>query len=160
MRLLSKYRNNEDGIAAVEGALVFPVLIVIGFGAIDASMLLMQNHKFSTALSSAGNYMAYATDPKSVEAKAKNLAVTGKLSSPSEPLIANLDAADITITYKDVANLEVDGVRNYRGDDVVRLVEISGATPYQGIGFLRTLTGGNITVAGRFETRLVRVKTW
>lgn len=160
MTFLSKYRQNEDGVAAVEAALVFPVLVTIGFGAIDASMLLMQNHKLSTSLSSAANYMAYATAPRQVEANAKNLALTGKLSANASPLISNMAASDISIAYKDVANPEVDGVRNYRGDDVVRIVEISASTPYKGIGFLRTVTGGNITVGGSFETRLVRVKTW
>jgi hypothetical protein len=160
MFFLSRYRKCEDGVAAVEAALVFPVLITIGFGAMDASILLMQNHKLSTSLSSAANYMAYANAPRLVEANAKNIALTGELNANANPLISSMSPSDISITYKDIANPEVDGVRDYRGEDVVRLVEISASTPYKGIGFLRTVTGGNIAVAGRFETRLVRVKTW
>lgn len=160
MSVLSKYYQSEDGVAAIEAALVFPFLTTLGLGAIDTSILLMQNHKLSTALSSAANYMAYAEDPRSAETKAKNLAITGSLDASGTPLISNLTPSDIMITYKDIANPQIDGVRDYRGNDVIQIVEITAEADYQGIGFLRTLRGGEITVNGRFETRLVRAKIW
>jgi len=155
MSLLRQYRENENGVAAIEGALVFPFLLVTGFGIIDASLLMMQHHRLSAGLTSAGSYLAKSPNPQSLEANAKQLAISGSFQSNKKPYIKNLQPNVVSISYRNIANPEINGARDYRGGDTVKVVEIKTNIPYMGLGFLKTLSRGNLKISVQHETRLV-----
>lgn len=155
MGLLHRYRENENGAAAIEGALAFPFLFFIGFGIVDTSLLMMQHHRLSAGLTSAGSYLAKTTNPQSLEANAKQLAISGNFQSGSKPFIKNLEPSAVSIVYRNIVNPETDGTRNYRGGDIVKVVEVKASITYNGIGLLKTITGGNLTLSAQHETRLI-----
>jgi len=159
MRLLRRYRDNETGLAAIEGALAFPFLLFIGFGIIDTSLLMMQYHRLSTGLTSASNYLAKTPNPQSLESNAKQLAVSGKFQSSAEPFIEGVGPNAVSITYRDFVNPEMNGTRDYRGGDTIKIVEISASIPYKGIGFLKTITAGNLKLSAHHEARLIGLTT-
>lgn len=155
MRLLLKFYQKEDGIAAIEGALLFPMLTVIGFGVVDTSILMMQTHQLRTGLGTAGNYLSRTVNPEALESRAKRIAISGKFDPNAAPYIRGMTPSDILITYRDVPNPETDGLRDYRGGDNVRIVNLSGTTEYKGIGILKIVTGGKLSIAGQYEIRLI-----
>jgi len=157
MRLHSKFLQDESGIAAIEGAILLPLLTAIGFGVVDTSILMMQTHQLSTGLSSAGTYLSRTSSPQSLETRAKHMAISGTFDPNAPPFIRGMTLNDVSINYRDVSNQEANGMRDYRGGDIIRIVNLTGATPFQGIGILKTLTGGNLNVSGEYETRLISV---
>ncbi len=154
MRILSKYLKSEHGAAALEAALVTPILLLGGFGTIDASFLVLQHHKLETGLSSAASYLSKAVDPQSLETQARRLAATGQIRSGGKPIIANWTQADIAISYKNFANSSVSGTSLYRGGETVKVVNISTSIPYEGLGLIKAMTGGRIVLSGEYEERL------
>lgn len=155
MQLLRQYHDDENGIAAIEGALLFPLLAFMGFGIVDSSLLMMQYHRVSTGITSASSYLSKAPNPQSLESHAKQLAISGNFQSSSKPFIEDLKPNDVSITYHTIVNPETDGIREYRGGDVVKVVELSTTVQYKGIGFLKTITSGNLKISVRHETRLI-----
>jgi len=53
--------------------------------------------------------------------------------------------SDVAISYKSIANTDTGSGRNYRGGDTVKVVQLSTSIPFQGIGFLKSVSGGSIT---------------
>lgn len=155
MKVLGRYHEDERGVAAIEGALLFPLLAALGFGIVDSSMLMMQNHKLRAGLTSAGNYLSKTTNPQAFEIKAKQLAVSGKFASGSKPFIDNLQPSQILISYRNITNQETGGTRDYRGGDTIGVVAFSVSVPYEGLGFLKSMTAGNLKVSAKYETRLI-----
>jgi len=131
MGLLLRYYENENGATAIEGALTFPFLFFIGFG------------------------LARTTNPQSLEDNAKQLAISGNFQSGSKPFIKNLEPSAVSIAYRNIANPETDGIRDYRGGDIVKVVEVKASITYNGIGLLKTITGGSLTLSAQHETRLI-----
>lgn len=155
MRFKFKFHRNEDGIAAIEGALLFPLLATIGFGVVDSSILMMQTHQLRSGLGTAGNYLSRTTNPEALESRARRIAISGKFDPNADPYIKGMTPEDVVVTYREVSNPESDGERNYRGGDIIRIVNLSTSTEFKGIGLLKTLTGGTLSVAGQYETRLI-----
>lgn len=155
MNLLRRYHNSETGSVAIEAVFAIPLLILIGFGAIDGSLLMMQNHKAENGLVSAGNYLAKTPAPGSFEIRAKRLATTGNFSVGGERKIKNWSENDVIINYKTVANANTNTGSTYRGNDVVKVVQLSTSIPFQGLGFFKSVTGGAITINASYEERLI-----
>lgn len=155
MKALKTYLEAESGAVAIEAVFALPLLILIGFGAIDGSLLMMQNHKAENGLVSAGNYLARTPAPVSFEARAKRLATTGQMSSGGTRKIGNWAQSDVVINYKSIANADNGSGRNYRGGDTVKVVQLSTSIPFQGLGFFRSVSGGSITVKASYEERLI-----
>lgn len=155
MNRLSAYLKSESGAVAIEAVFALPLLILIGFGAIDGSLLMMQNHKAENGLVSAGNYLARTPTPASFEARAKRLATTGQMATGGERKIGNWAESDVTISYKSIANADNGSGRNYRGSDTVKVVQLSTSIPFQGLGFFKSVSGGAIMVNASYEERLI-----
>lgn len=155
MNLLRRYHNSESGSVAIEAVIAIPLLILIGFGAIDGSLLMMQNHKAENGLASAGNYLAKTPAPRSFETRAKRLATTGNFSVGGDPKIKNWSENDVIINYKTFANTNAGTGSTYRGNDVVKIVQLSTSIPFQGLGFIKSVTGGSITINASYEERLI-----
>ena len=155
MSWLKAYRVSDSGTVAIEAVFALPLLILIGFGAIDGSLLMMQNHKAENGLVSAGNYLAKTPSPVRFEARAKRLATTGQVASGGEKKIPNWSATDIAINYKSIANINTRSGRNYRGGDTVKIVQLSTSIPFQGLGFLKSVSRGSIAINANYEERLI-----
>lgn len=155
MNLLTKYRRSTSGSVAIEAVFALPLLISIGFGAIDGSLLMIQNHKVETGLISAGNYLAKTPAPTNFEARAKRLATTGEIMSGGTPTIRNWSENDVIINYKTTANNNDGSGRAYRGNDAIKVVQLSTSIPFQGLGFIKSISGGSISIEARYEERLI-----
>jgi len=155
MAILRAYQNSESGAVAIEAVFALPLLILIGFGAIDGSLLMMQNHKAENGLVSAGNYLAKTPTPTSFETRAKRLATTGQMAAGGFRKIDNWSENDITINYKSIANADTGSGRNYRGGDTVKVVQLSTTIPFQGLGFFKSVSGGTINIKASYEERLI-----
>lgn len=142
--------RDKDGVVAVEAALLFPFLAVLGFGAMDASNMLLQNHKMKQSLVSAANYMARSTDPELVETQAKQIAVSGTTDPAAEPLIKNWTPEDVSISYKLIPN----DAGQYRGGNNIRVVDITTTLPYEGFGILKSIRGRTITLNAQYQQRM------
>ena len=159
MRMLTAYRKNESGTAAIEAVFALPFLILIGFGSIDGSLLLMQNHRAETGLISAGNYLAKTPTPTSFETRAKRLATTGQMTTGGEAKIPNWTENDVIVNYKVIDNSDTGSGRNYRGGDTIQVVNLSTTIPFQGLGFFKSVTGGSVKIKASYEERLVAVQS-
>jgi len=149
-RLLKRLRTDERGSVVTEAAIILPFLSAIGLGAIDASFMLLQNHKMEQALVNAANFMSQSQTPVSFENQAKKLAVTGTLDNAAAPILKNWKASDITITYRLVPNTN----GNYRGGEYIRIVELNSALPYQGFGIIKSIRGSNPVLKASYQQRL------
>lgn len=149
------YRSSEEGAVAIEAVFVLPLLILIGFGAVDGSLLMMQNHKAENGLVSAGNYLAKTPTPASFEMRAKRLATTGQMQAGGQPKIKDWSANDITVSYKTTPNGANGSDRQYRGNDTIRVVRLSTSIPFQGLGLIKSVTRGGVTIEASYEERLI-----
>lgn len=149
------YISDCSGVAAIEAALMFPFLLLTCFATIDASYLMLQNHKMEAGLSAAGNYLSKTRTPDEYAAEAKRLATTGQITSGGNKYIQEWSESDITLTYKQIANTPTQDGTSYRGGVTIDIIQLSSEFTYQGIGFLKSISGGSIIVAASHEERLI-----
>ena len=152
---LKPYLFSESGAVVIEAVFALPLLIFIGFGAIDGSLLMIQNHKAENGLVSAGNYLARTSTPTHFETRAKRLATTGQMTAGGLRKIDNWSENDITINYKSIGNSDTGSGRDYRGGDIVKVVQLSTSIPFQGLGFFKSVSGGSINIKAHYEERLI-----
>lgn len=155
MRVCLKYRNDERGAVAIEGAFLLPLMALVGFGAIDASMMLRQTHAMEQGLVSGAGYLARAENPQqsSVQTQAKNIAVSGKPGISSGARVSGWDAGDVSLTIQSVLNND-----QYRGGNNILVAKLSTNHTYAGLGFIRLASGGAVKIRVQHEERLVRAQ--
>lgn len=149
-RLRHMFRDNRGGMI-VESALVFPVLITIGMGGIDASYMLIQNHKLEGHLATAANFLSKSDMPENHETVARNLAVTGNPDGNGTPIIKGWSTDKVNISYLTTANNN----NAYRNEGDVRTVEISTSFNYQGFGLLSAILPEPPRLTARVQERIV-----
>ena len=109
-----KYRT-QAGLAAIEFALILPVLLILGFGVIDFGRVLFQYDTLTKSTRNATRYLAavvrppaaafatdanYTTAADSAVNNARNLALCGTIAAcGSSTLVSGLTASNITIDY-------------------------------------------------------------
>jgi len=142
--------GNTRGAMAVEAAVILPVLLLFGFGAADYGNLLLQKHRMSTGLVTAGNFLARSSSPESLETPARNLAVTGSTTG-TDPRVNGWQITDVAISYRSQQNTNGD----YRGDDDIRTVILSSETVYTGFGIVTMISPGGVTIRSRYEERIL-----
>ncbi len=154
--IICTYFKDNCGAIAVEGALLLPLLLTIGLGGLDASNMLLQNHRLENQLSMASSYLARSDDPAARETAAKNLAVTGTLDGNAVSLIKNWTPSDITISYLKTNNTEnADGATDYRGESVIETVQITSNVDYKGFGIISSLMPNSVTLTAQVQERVV-----
>ncbi len=153
MLRLHKYHKNTDGAVAVEGAILFPLMALIGFGIIDLSMMLLQTHKMEQGLVAGASYLARAETPGLVTTQAKNIAMTGRPDGTGRERVAGWDASDITLIIRNIPN---NG--QYRNGATVKVASLSSVYDYKGLGFIRLATGGSTKIRSDHEERLVSAR--
>ena len=105
-----KYRT-QAGLAAIEFALILPVLLILGFSVFDFGRVLFQYDTLTKSTRDATRYLAavvrppaaaFATDADYTTAvnNARNLALCGTIAAcGSSTLVSGLTASNITINY-------------------------------------------------------------
>ena len=95
MRNLFKLKNQENqrGVAAVEFAIVLPILAILLIGIIEFGIVLY-NKQVVTNATREGVRAAINPDPKLDESQIKNIVV----DSASDMLLSTLSVGDVTVT--------------------------------------------------------------
>lgn len=153
MSLREKFLRQTEGAVAVEGAILFPVLALIGYGIIDLSMMLLQTHKMEQGLVAGASYLARAQSPTLLTTQAKNIALSGRPDGSGAPRVKGWSNTEITLTIRNIPN-----AGQYRDGAIVQVAEFTSAHPYQGLGFIRLASGGRVTIRTDHEERLVRAR--
>lgn len=135
--------RNESGSALLEGAIVFPLLLTLGLGAIEFSNAFYDHQEITTGLRDAARYMARVLPTGSVNnpcanatamANAQNLAVNGVISGGSAR-ISGWTTGNVTISCAAVSNAS----STYRGPSTLYIVTASTAVTYPQFGLLTFL---------------------
>lgn len=160
--------RDRSGAALIEAAMVFPVLISLGFGAFDFSNYFYQHQAVVTGVRDAARYLARnscatatpsappATACATQIADAAQIAVYGDIGGTT-PRVANWSAREITVTYTAIANASSasTGEPTYRGGNPIYTVDVSTSFSYQQIGFLTMLGLGNPTISASHTERVI-----
>lgn len=139
----------RSGAAAVEAALVMPLLITLGLGAADAGYLFSETHRMKAGLATGARYLAKAPNPQAVEGAAANLAVTGRRSGQGESRVTGWTPAQVQVTYRMVSN--TGGA--FTGPDQLRIIRLESTRPYTGFGLLALVGLSSIEVNAAHEER-------
>jgi Flp pilus assembly protein TadG len=101
--------RQSRGLAAVELALLLPIMLFLMFGTAELGRVLYQYNTLTKSVRDAAQYLARAgmivgtqvlspTDAQ--EATAKNLVVYGSPAAGEAPLLPGLETDDVTISYQ------------------------------------------------------------
>lgn len=103
--------NIQTGLAAIEFALILPMLLIMAFAVIDFGRVLFEYNTLSKSTRDATRYLAsvvrppaavYASDAtySAAVSSAQNLALCGSVSAcGSNALVDGLTASNISVTY-------------------------------------------------------------
>jgi hypothetical protein len=131
MRVLHAFARCASGSAAVEAAVVVPVLLTIGLGAAETGHLVNENHRMKVGLAAGARMLARAQSPETLEDQARNLAVTG-VRTGGTPRIDNWRTGHVQISYRWINN----STNAYSGGTQIRIIRLESTKPYHGLGFL------------------------
>lgn len=151
IRMWTAYQDNREGGLIVEAALLLPLLITAGLGGLDASNMLLQNHKLEGQLTIASAYLSKSNDPQQRETSAKQLAVTGNVSGLGASIIPGWTTSDISISYATIDNSQ----EIYRGGATIQTVKIDSTVNYKGFGVLASILPNGIKLKASVEERIV-----
>lgn len=112
-RGLQNIRADQDGVSAIEFALIAPLMVVLFFGGIEISLLMQADRRVTTVASTIGDLASRETILNNGDIDDIFLAST-ILLSPLDPSIAEVrltsliaDASgDVTVDWSDGCNLE------------------------------------------------------
>lgn len=149
MKALTAFLKSRRGSAGIETAFALPVLLALGFGAADAGWLLSEAHRMKVGLAAGAHLLARSRDVGASEDEARNLAVTGRISSGGAARVKGWTTTDVQITYRLVDN----NAGDYAGGGQVRIVRLASARPYAGFGLLKLAGLGEMTVSAAHEER-------
>lgn len=141
---MTPYCQNDEGVAAVEFALMLPFFVTFVFGSLDAAYLWHESHRVEQGLELAGSFLAKSSDPDAVRSQARNLAVTGELIGGA-PRVKGWAASDVKISVRDIPG-------DWRGG--ARVVALTSEHDYRGFGFLRAVTRQSLKVRAAHEERI------
>jgi hypothetical protein len=148
--ILRRTFRDERGIAAIEAAILFPVLILAGLGVMDTANMVQQTHRMEAGLAAAGSYLAQGMADADQVRRAQYIAVSGQGVPGAPSSIAGWSASDVTITIRSVDN----SGNRFRGEDDVRIAVLRSSISYQGFGLLRRASGRRLEVKAEHEVRL------
>ena len=148
---MRRFARDISGGAAVEAGIILPVLILLGFGAVDASLLYQQTHRMEAGLTAGGSYLAASAASTAEQAAARQIAVSGSAVPGAPTRIDGWSAGDVSIAIR---TQHEDDTTSYRNAGKVRIARLSASIPFEGIGLLKGVSGGTLEVRGDYETRL------
>jgi hypothetical protein len=162
-RMLKSFACDQRGSALVEGAVVFPLLLLVLFGVYEFSWFFYQQHMVSMGLRDAARYVARATrtcGPAApgwgvIAANATNLATSGTIFGGDER-VHGWTPAMVTLTCRDVDNSpDRNGNQPYRGGVVIAIVTASTRFSDPSLGFFRILGLTPPTLAVSHSERVI-----
>jgi Flp pilus assembly protein TadG len=117
------FKRAQRGIAAIEMAITLPVLLLLLVGTAELGRAFYQYNTVTKSIRTAVRYLAdHAIDDTSgvvqlsaeKQTAAKNLTIYATTSGGGEPIVAGLDAGDVTVTQIDSSHFEVTVNFNYQ----------------------------------------------
>ena len=147
MSKITRLPRDERGTALVEGAVLLPLLCVLLFGIYEFSWFFYQQHVASTGIRDAARYLSRVTDAcqgvsrtwATAQGYAKNLATTGAIAGGA-PRIKGWTPAMVNLRCTAIDNpVEIDGLPDYRGPQVINVVTASSRFADPSLGFFRFL---------------------
>jgi Flp pilus assembly protein TadG len=159
-----QFGSDRCGAALLELTVVLPVVMAIGFGAIEFGNLIYKDHLLWNGVRDGARYYAgLPYDPSNTtqttnnETAAKNIAVTG-VTSGGPARVAGWTTSQVTISYATAANGPTSCVTEkcYRGADTITMVTLSTSYPYQSVGFMGFLgLGSATTLTASHQERII-----
>lgn len=147
--MMRSFAQCRRGAAAVEAALVLPILVTIGMGTADAGYLFSEEHRMKAGLAAGARYLAKARDPVAAQAWAVNIAVTGRRDGTGAPRVSGWKTSEVTVSYRMVPNT----TGAYTGGDELRIIRMETQRSYQGLGLLQLVGVGAFQVSAAHEER-------
>jgi Flp pilus assembly protein TadG len=128
--------KDEAGAAAVEAAIVTPVLLTLAFGGIEFSNLFYDHQQISMGVRDAARYLARVDDPTDGTAQdnAKEIAVYGEVDG-STPRVDGWKTGDVSVSTLAIDN----SAATYGGLASFYVVTVTTTTAYSQIGLLSGL---------------------
>lgn len=163
-------RLNSDrrGATMLELAVVLPVVMMLGMGAIEFGNLIYKDHLLWNGVRDGARYLARlpydstnTTQIAANDAKAKNIAVTG-VTSGGTARVATWTTGQVTVAYTTVANASTCGTGGvqqcYRGASSITMVTVSTSFSYQSLGFMGFIGLGSTTLTASHQERLIGMR--
>jgi Flp pilus assembly protein TadG len=158
-----KLDSDRNGAAMLELALVLPVVMALGFGAIEFGNLIYRDHLLWNGVRDGARYYAglsydasNATQTTANETAAKNIAVTG-VTSGGTARVSGWTTGQVTISYATVANgpTSCGTEKCFRGADTITMVTLSTNYPYSSLGFMGFLGLGSVNLTASHQERVI-----
>jgi Flp pilus assembly protein TadG len=159
-----QFGSDRCGAALLELTVVLPVVMAIGFGAIEFGNLIYKDHLLWNGVRDGARYYAglpydssNTTQTTNNETAAKNIAVTG-VTSGGTARVEGWTTSEVTISYATVANgpTSCGTEKCYRGTDIITMVTLSTSYPYQSVGFMEFLGfGSTTTLTASHQERII-----
>ncbi len=148
------WASDSDGSAAVEFALVLPLLLLLGLGALELGRLFWDYHIASSSVRDAARYAARISFncttglDAGVQQQVVNLTRTGTFNGQGPPLIAgwtNDSSVSVTVTCNDNTNATPEILQGpYQGMAQIPSITVAATVPYT-LGFSGFGGGGGVT---------------
>jgi Flp pilus assembly pilin Flp len=167
IRLLRRFRNNNQGASLVELTLLMPLLLALMGGAVEFGRAFQQHHIATKGVTSAARYLARVLNPELCPASGGQPDTTGTWNSDVDKaqLLAQKGTFDDSLPY--LINDWRDGVTDsvftasivcidnsagaYRGLAEQPIITVSGEFRFRGIGMLgaiNAIKGGTVDTNG------------
>ena len=95
------FHNDERGAALVEFALGATIFVSAMFGVLEVGRLLWAHNSLVDATRRAARYAVNRNASTAAQNEAKNMAIYGNAAGTGQPLVQDLTAAQVKVTYQD-----------------------------------------------------------
>jgi Flp pilus assembly protein TadG len=154
---INKLRHDQSGLSMIELAVVLPVLMTIGLGAMEFGNLIYVQHLIANGVRDGGRYAAglpydagNATQTAANSAKIANI-VTNGVDTGGTARVAGWLPGSVTVAYTTIDN----SAQSYRGPLSLPVVTVSTSYSYQPLGFLGFLGMGAQTLTFSHQERVI-----
>ncbi len=163
---LKRLQNDDSGMSIIELAVVLPVLLTIGLGAMEFGNMIYRQHLIVNGVRDAARYasgraydVANTSQTAAVTTATQNIATTGTLTGGTNR-ISWWAPGTVTVTYATIANgaTSCGSTRCYRPIGDVPVVTVSTSVAYQPLGYLGYLGRGSITLTASHQERVIGVR--
>jgi TadE-like protein len=161
---LSRLHRDKTGTSVLELAVILPVLLSMGFGAMEFGNIIYRQHLIVNGVRDAARYAAslrfQPANPTINDTKIKNIAVYGSDAAGTARVPGWLPAA-VSVSFTIVANPDgaCGGARCYRLQQDVPVVTVSTNFEYQPLGFLDFLgIAGPLNINASHQERIIEVQ--
>ena len=159
--ILSFWRDTK-GAALVEGAILLPFLFILVLGIFEFSWFIFQHHMVTGGLRDATRYLTRARtpcDPSSeawdvAQINAKRLATTGFING-SKLRVPGWQPDMITIRCTPVENPIIEGLRTYRGGEIIYTITVSTVFNETPLGFFGLLGFKDPVISLFYSQRII-----